>query len=325
MRARSLPALLLVAAVLGACAGGDRIHVQARFDDIADLAGGAPVMLADITIGKVTGIELDGTEAVVTMAIDRSAAVPEGVTARVRRTTLLGERIVDLALPENVPADAPLLEDGSTIGDTETRPDLEDLVREGNDVLSPIAASEVATLVDEGAKGFGGRGEDLEGLLLNLGTIVEGYAGATDDIEALIDSLNRLNTTIAREAEAHAQAIASSEQAVSVLNEESDELETAIEELARLSVGANELFHEHADEMDRSFEQLRVILTVLAEQQAALEQILRFAPLHNRNTQLVEHNEFNQILQDFIICGLNDDPTDPARTCSADGPNPRER
>jgi hypothetical protein len=33
----------------------------------------------------------------------------------------------------------------------------------------------------------------------------------------------------------------------------------------------------------------------------------------------VEYTQFNLILQEFIICGLNDDPSDPARRCEGDG------
>jgi hypothetical protein len=62
-----------------------------------------------------------------------------------------------------------------------------------------------------------------------------------------------------------------------------------------------------------------VILGVLRSEQAAIAGALKWAPHHNRNTQLVEYQEFNQILQDFIICGMNDDPKDPSRKCYSSG------
>jgi hypothetical protein len=31
---------------------------------------------------------------------------------------------------------------------------------------------------------------------------------------------------------------------------------------------------------------------------------------------MVEFEQFNQVLQQFVICGLNDDPSDPARRCN---------
>jgi hypothetical protein len=76
--------------------------------------------------------------------------------------------------------------------------------------------------------------------------------------------------------------------------------------------------------MRRFFSQTRTILGTLAGQQVSIEQLLKWAPAHNRNTQLVEYREFNQVLQDFVICGLNDNPNDPARSChgtKAGGPH----
>ena len=57
-----LGAAVLVGALgLTGCtdAGDGRVEATATFDDVADLADGAPVMMADITIGTVSKIELD--------------------------------------------------------------------------------------------------------------------------------------------------------------------------------------------------------------------------------------------------------------------------
>lgn len=300
---------------LPTCGDGGGIEVGARFSDVGDLATSAPVMMADIEVGEVVSIELDGTEALVTMALDPDASVPEGVVARVRRTSLLGERIVDLVMPEGLPADAPPLRDGAVIEETEVRPDLEDLVREGVDVLAPIAASEVATLVEEGAAGFGEQGAELRTLLGNFRLIVRAYAGRTEDLRAVIESMNQLNTTLAGRAEAHARSVVNTNRSLEMLREESDRLEVAIRSLARLAMGGRAILDEHADEINRFFAQMRVILGVLRSEQRSIALLLAYAPRHNRNTQLVDHATFNLVFQDFVICGFNDDPTDPARRC----------
>jgi phospholipid/cholesterol/gamma-HCH transport system substrate-binding protein len=315
---RKLAAMLLLSAVaFPACRLPDDgvLTVRASFVDVGDLAPSAPVMLADVQIGKVTDIVLEDGLAVVTMEVERSARVPDGVAARVRRTSLLGERIVDLMVPEATPAGAPLLRDGDRIAETESRADLEDLVNEGNQVLGPIAAGEVATLVHEGARGFGGQGEELRTLLGNFQAIVHAYAGKTDQIRGVIDSLNEFNGTLASQAEAHELATANSARALRMLRDESGRLTAAIRSLARLSIGARSLLEEHSDEMSRFFAQMRTILRVLREEQGSIVQLLRWAPGHNRNTQITEYGDFVQVLEDFVICGLNDDPSDPARTC----------
>jgi phospholipid/cholesterol/gamma-HCH transport system substrate-binding protein len=293
----------------------DQISVSARFDDVADLAPGAPVMLADVTIGQVDEIELDGTKALVTMSVDSSARLPQGSIARVRRESLLGEKIIDFVIPETVPLDAPLLQNGAEILQTEVRPDLEDLVREGVDVLGPIAASEVATLVDEGATGFGGRGEELRTMVTNFEQIVSTYADNTDVIRGVIENMNRFNTILASRAQAHARSVANSARGIGILRQEVDRLEAAIRALTRLSIGGRLILEDHSDEMSRFFQQMEVILRVLQEEQDTIELLLQWAPFHNRNTQVTEMYDFVQVYQDFIICGFNEDPDDPARKC----------
>jgi phospholipid/cholesterol/gamma-HCH transport system substrate-binding protein len=316
---------LLVLVIVGllsltACKGSNDILVNAKFDDIGDLAPSAPVMMSDVIVGKVKSIKLSDNQALVTMAIDPAAQVPRDVTARVRRTSLLGERIVDLEFPTNLPANAPLLRNGATISNTLVRADLEDLVQSGNAVLAPITSSEIATLVDEGYKGFGHSGGDLRNLLDNFATIVHAYSGETGTIESVIDSMNKLNTVVASHASAHAKALRNTQTALDVLREESVRLQKAIKALNRLAVGGRGILEAHSAEMSRFFGQLRVILGALVSQEQAITNLLHFAPLHNRNTQLVEYQEFNQVFQDFIICGFNDNPNDPARNCGKTGP-----
>ena len=318
---RALICLSIAAALLaGACGGTgeEMISVSARFDDVGDLYVNAPVHLADIDVGSVTGIGLDDNQAVVEMEIETSAEIPANVEARVRRTSVLGERIIDLVIPEATPPSGVLVE-GDIIEETSVRSDLEDLVDEGSELLGAVAATDLATMIDEGGRGFGGQGEELRGLLGNYEEIVTGFAERSDQINRLIDSAADFNETIAAQAPAHAQAVVNSRRSIEMLNEESRRLQDAIESLNRLAVGGSRILRAHSDEMVRFFDQTARILRVLASEQDSIEQFLKWAPGHNANTQRVEYAEFNQVVQEFVICGLNDNPKDPARRCRGGG------
>ena len=232
------------------------------------------------------------------------------------------ETAVDLQVPPTVGPDAPLLRNGETIGHTQVLPDLEDLVRSGTNVLAPIAAGEISTLVNEGAKGFGGQGQNLKILLANFHSIVHAYAGRTSQIESVISSLNQFNATLASHASAQARSIANSAKALGVLRSESDRLITAVHALVRLAKGARAILDAHSAQMIRFFAQMHTILGVLRSEQSSIVGALKWAPFHNRNTQLVEYQQFNQVLQDFIFCGMNDSPKDPARKCYNAPPPP---
>ena len=306
--------------VLGtACSGGDRITVTAAFDDVGDLAVDAPVTMADIPVGKVAGIRLEGERAVVTLRLDEDAEIPADVVARVRRTSVLGERIIDLVIPPGSEQSTELLADGADVSETVVRTDLEDLVDEGSELLGAIAAQDLATMIDEGGRGFGDKGEELRSLLNSYSDIVSAYARRGKQIQTLIDSLDEFNTTIAGEAEAHREAVANTSRSIELLREESGDLEDAIVSLNRLARGGKDILEDHLDEMQHFFAQTRTILGTLESRQRDIALLLEWAPRHHRNTQLVEYFEFVQVAQDFVICGLNDDPNDPARRCKDGG------
>jgi phospholipid/cholesterol/gamma-HCH transport system substrate-binding protein len=311
-------ALLLVATlaagVLAGC-GADTITVTAKFDDVGDLANGAPVTMADIRIGRVSHMTLAGNEALVTLELERDAQVPQGSSARVRRTSVLGERIIDIVMPEGVHANSPLLADGGHIDETTVRSDLEDLVAEGSEVFGAISASQLAVMIEEGARGFGDQGEELGNLLQNYRQIIGRYAGRSDQIIELIGSLKGFNETLASRSEAHGRSVQNAARSIRVLRDESDRLERAIVSLSRLARGGRGILEAHVTEMERFFQQTRVILGVLEDEQGSIRKFLRWAPGHNYNTQGVEYVEFNQVIQDFVFCGMNDDPKNPARRC----------
>src|SRR5439155_15396369 len=127
--------------------------------------------------------------------------------------------------------------------------------------------------------------------------------------------LDQFNSTLASHAQAQAASIANSAKALGVLRAESDRLVSAVKALVRLAVGSRAILDRHAAQMGRFFAQMHVILGVLRSEQASIAGALKWAPYHDRNTQMVEYQQFNQVLQDFIVCGMNDDPKDPARKC----------
>jgi phospholipid/cholesterol/gamma-HCH transport system substrate-binding protein len=320
---RLVLALTALTLVLAGCGGASNvITVRASFEDVSDLAASAPVMLADIRVGTVKSIQLADNRALITMQIDKAARVPRDVIARARRTSLLGERIIDLEIPPNLPPGEPLLRDKDMISRTVVRPDLEDLVQEGSQVLGDIPASEIATLIDEGAKGFGKSGPELRSLLKSFNKIVGSFSKETGTIQSILESANQLNTTVAAKATEQGLAVQNTARALQVLREESDRLIAAVKALNRLAVGGASLMRAHFNSMLRFFPEMRSILGSIASEQKALVAFLYWNLLHNRNTQMVEFGQFNQILQDFVFCGHNggtgpnENPNEEARSCN---------
>jgi len=77
----------------------DSYQVSARFDNVGDLKVGAPVTMAGVRIGQVTGVAFDPADykALVTMAIDRHYnQIPDDSDAAIQTSGLLGAKYVGL-------------------------------------------------------------------------------------------------------------------------------------------------------------------------------------------------------------------------------------
>src|SRR5690554_999276 len=117
---RRLPRLALLAVLalvaVGCNPGGsDTIELTATFDDVGDLVTNAHVRAGDVPIGLVTDIDLgEHHQAVVTMQVKRDTGLPARTEAALNRTSLLGERYIDLRPLE----DGGELTDGTRLTDT---------------------------------------------------------------------------------------------------------------------------------------------------------------------------------------------------------------
>ncbi|MFT5222593.1 MAG: phospholipid/cholesterol/gamma-HCH transport system substrate-binding protein, partial [Glaciecola sp.] len=211
MRTRLFGVALVLASLLGqACTSqsDDTIQISAVFDDVYDLVRFAQVRAGDVAIGGVDGIELsDDNRAIVRMTVRADTGLTVGTLAVISRTTLLGERFIDLRPIANdagqLVDDDPLV-NGTVIALTDEVDDLEQLVVSGADLLAIITADKLAAAVQTGANAFGGRGSTIGNFLDSVGSAVGRYNEDTDDLLAFIDSLDNLTAALAPVAQQNA-------------------------------------------------------------------------------------------------------------------------
>ena len=311
-------AAVMTTTVLAACSRGGQMKATAVFDDVADMANGALVQMADVKIGEVTSIKLVGTRAQVRMSFDEAARVPQAVTARVRRTSVIGEKFIELR-PDTTDRDAPLLRDGATIAKTEVVPDLEQLVSSGTDVFTALSASELGALIDENAKGFGGKGPTLARLVDDLDTIMAGFRTRTDTVSRLVDAMDELAADLGPSSKANAEAIANLATTTQILNEQRQALVNLLISLRDLAIQGRSILEQHRTQVGDQLVALRAVTQGIADRQRDLGLLLANLPIHNvaLHTSVVE--DFVQVLNDFVICGLpggGEVPDSPLNSCT---------
>src|SRR3954452_20640137 len=83
----------------GADLGSHPYHVLIDFSDVLDLVPQSAVKVNDVTVGKVESVKLVGWVAEVQIAVNGDVTLPANAYARIRQTSLLGEKFVSLSYP----------------------------------------------------------------------------------------------------------------------------------------------------------------------------------------------------------------------------------
>ena len=112
---------------LGVLSQGSGYSVTARFENVGDLQAGAPVSMAGVKVGRVTGVGFDSTDykAVVTMSIDNAYDhIPDDTWANIETAGLLGAKYVGL----DAGGSETYLQNGGLIENTQSAMVLEKLV-----------------------------------------------------------------------------------------------------------------------------------------------------------------------------------------------------
>lgn len=323
---RRIAILLAVLAMAGtSCnlptSSSPTVTASARFSDVGDLAGGAPVELADIPVGHVTAITLDHGQARVAMVIDRSADVPAAVSAELRRTTLLGEQYIDLVADRPGPAQ-PALETGAVITRTSVVPGLEQLVSAGASVFGAINTTDLSDLIATGAKGFGGQGQNLKQLLDGFATVAHGYAGQTATIQSLVTTADQLTASLAPGAGADAQAVTTLSQTTGVLATQAGRFENLLQSLDDLSVQGRGVLESYLPQINDDLAGLASTAQALQASEGDLGRFIDGLPGHNAAVKGATVDNELQVLDDIIVCGLpggGADSTIASQTCGGGG------
>jgi phospholipid/cholesterol/gamma-HCH transport system substrate-binding protein len=326
-RVGAIGAALALGVTLTSCVGSGGVPnttATAIFSDVDDLVSGAQVQMADIPVGHVTGISLVGDRAKVTMTILGNTRVPANVTAALQQSTILGDRFINLEVPAADiahPEGVKLLANGAQITRTTVTADVEQLVQAGAQVFGAVSSSDLAEIIQAGAQGFVGQNAAFHELLNDLSAVTAGYAQRTADIQSVIENLDQLGTSLAPDASSDAQALTNLSQTVAILAQESTQFNNLLTSLNTLSVEGRDILETYYPQINDQLHALADVAEQLGEHQSDLAGLLENLPLHNENVPDAVRNDYVQLLENLIVCGvpgLGENST-PAFTCEPNG------
>ncbi len=170
----------------------------------ADRAGLQLAKFGDVRVngalvGQVRGIEQDGKDARITVALRPEAAddIPENVTVEILPTTLFGQKFISFVMPAD-PA-AASLEDGDTIPKdrVDTNVELSQILADLFPLLRAVRPADLNKTLNALATALDGRGEQvgetLDDLELYLGEIDDHLPTLREDLVRLADVADTYN------------------------------------------------------------------------------------------------------------------------------------
>jgi phospholipid/cholesterol/gamma-HCH transport system substrate-binding protein len=245
--------------------GEDPMTLTVEFADVLDLVPQSTVKVNDVSVGRVTDIDLDGYHAVVTLQVRDDVELPDNAVAELRQTSLLGEKFVSLSPPEQG-ASANLLDDGDTIPlDRSGRnPEVEEVLGALSLVLNGGGVAQLKTITTELNKALEGREESATSVLRQLRTFMGELDDNKADIVGAIESLNRLAVSAEEQLPTIDAALDELPSALDSINRQRDDLVKMLESLNQLSDVAVGVIQESKGATITSLKRLNPVLSQLA-------------------------------------------------------------
>lgn len=251
----------------GAALGDDPYPVTIEFPDVVDLVPQSLVRVGDVPVGSVQSISVEprSWNALVTVLVNRDVALPSNADAKVRSTSLLGEKFVELSTPPQ-PAPGALADTGRIgVQNAGRAAEVEEVLGALSMLLNGGGVAQIKTISTELNKALSGREPQVRELLDNLNKLVGTLDSRKEDINRALDGLNQLSATLAQRRPQIQNALQNLSPGLRELESQRAQLVNMLRSLDRLSGVATNVVNRSRDDLLADLEALRPTLRNLAD------------------------------------------------------------
>ncbi|WP_051289045.1 MCE family protein [Mycobacterium sp. URHD0025] len=264
--------------------GSGSYNVTVQLPDVATLPQNSPVMVDDVTVGSVSGLDAvqrpDGTfYAAVQLSIDGDVKLPANAVARVAQTSLLGSQHVQLSEPVDEPAQGRLGE-GSNISlkQTSRYPTTEEVLSSLGMVVNKGNLGALQDITDEAYAAVAGRAGSFAELIPRLAELTASLDQQTNDIIAAADGLNRFASILARSKDNLGRTLDTLPGALKVLNENRSNMVEAFTALRGFAEVGSRILSETKDDFAADIKDLYPVIKAFNDNADDFIKDLEFLP-----------------------------------------------
>jgi phospholipid/cholesterol/gamma-HCH transport system substrate-binding protein len=246
--------------------GSGSYKVTVELPDVATLPQNSPVMVDDVTVGSVSGIDAvqrpDGTfYAAVQLSLDENVTLPANATAKVAQTSLLGSQHIELAAPVAEPGVGKLA-NGSNIplGRTGRYPTTEEVLSSLGVVVNKGNLGALQDITDETFNAVAGREGTFADLIPRLAQLTNSLQQQTDDIIRSAEGLDRFAGILARSRDSIGRTLDSLPGALQVLNDNRANIVDAFGALRSFATVASRILQQTKDDFAADLKDLYPVI-----------------------------------------------------------------
>jgi phospholipid/cholesterol/gamma-HCH transport system substrate-binding protein len=251
----------------GADLGDHPYAVTIELADVVDLVPQSLVKVDDVPVGAVSAIAVDPAtwNAHVTVEVNGDVALPANATARVRTTSLLGEKFVELAAPTQAPTGTLAPDAVIPLARSGRAAEVEEVLGSLSMLLNGGGVAQIRTISTELNNALAGNEPQVRALLANLTTLVGELDGRTGEITRALDGINRLSATLAARRGEITTALDDLQPGLAELDRQRGQLVDMLRALDRLSGVATHVVNASRDDLLADLRSLQPTLAKLAE------------------------------------------------------------
>lgn len=264
--------------------GPGSFTVTVQLPDVSTLPQNSPVMVDDVTVGSVSGLEAvqrpNGTFfAAAELSLDGDVNLPANATARVAQTSLLGSQHVELAEPVDEDGVGRLGEGSEIPLDRTGRyPTTEEVLASLGVVVNKGNLGALQDITEETYNAVAGREGTFTDLIPRLAELTSSLDRQTGDIIAAAEGLNRFAGILARSKDSLGRTLDTLPAALEVLNRNRTNIVDAFAALRSFATVGSRVLEQTKDDFAADFKDLFRIIKSLNDNADVFIKSLEFLP-----------------------------------------------
>ncbi|BBX68209.1 MCE family protein [Mycolicibacterium psychrotolerans] len=289
--------------------GPGAFSITVELPDVATLPQNSPVMVNDVTVGSVSGIDAvqraDGSfYAAVKLSLDKDVNLPSNAVAKVAQTSLLGSQHVELAAPEGKAVGRLGQGDQIPLDRTGRYPTTEEVLSSLGVVVNKGNLGALQDITEEFYNAVVDRQGTFTDLIPRLAELTSSLDRQTNDIISAAEGLDRFAGILARSKDSLGRTLDTLPAALEVLDRNRASIVDTFTALRRLAVVGSKILSETKVDLAEDLKDFFPVIKALNDNADDFIKDLEFLPTFPFHYQYLRKAVRGDYLNVFVTFDL---------------------